>query len=406
VLPLAIGREAPRRAIWLLGAVQCIYWGALYYAFPVTLHPIAESLKTSATVVAGAFSLGLLVMAWAAPSVGRALDRGCGSWLMRGGAALAIAALSASAWIESVNALYVVWFALGMSMALMLYEPAFGLVVRAVADPVRRVRALATVTVFGGLASTLCIPAIAALVDRTGWQRTQIALAGAILVGAIVMEWLVLPALRETGSSAERRPTGRPSDAVPHVPFLLAAVFAASTVTAMALGTMLIAALIERGHGAGAAAYALALLGITQLPGRLWVLSGRYAGSVRTLLIGPLILQSLGLAVIAASASLPGVGIGVAIFGTGAGWSTLARPMVVQVLYGTANAGALNGSIARLQGFARAAGPLGAAAIYRAFGYEVLFGGLALALSLLACAVLHAMRTPAASSLSAPEVRG
>jgi MFS family permease len=406
VLRLATHHEVPRRAIWSLGAVQCIYWGALYYAFPVVLHPLAESLRTPQTTVAGAFSLGLFAMACAAPAVGRTLDRGHGSWLMRTGAALAVAALFASAWIASVVALYAIWFVLGIGMAMMLYEPAFGLVVRAVTDPVRRVRALATVTVLGGCASTLCIPAIAFLVNDAGWQRTHLVLALAILVGAIVMEWQVLPALREPASPAQRPSNAQPAAAAARVPFLLAAVFAAGTVAAMSLGTMLIAALIERGHGAGAAANALALLGIMQLPGRLWVLSGRYVGSVRTLLIGPMMLQGVGLAVLAASASLPGVGIGVAIFGIGAGWSTLARPMVVQILYGSANAGSLNGSIARLQGFARAAGPLGAAATYRAFGYETLFGGLALALSVLACAVLIATRSPAASALSAPQIRG
>lgn len=316
---------------------------------------------------------------------------------MRGGAVLAILALLASHWIVSLAMLYAVWFVLGISMALMLYEPAFGLVTRAITDPGRRVSALATVTVSGGLASTLCIPAIAALVDDMGWQRTQIVLAAAIVAGAIIMEWQVLPALRERSAPRGRGQTHEPPAPVPRVPLLLATVFAASTITAMALGTMLIAALIERGHGAGAAANAFALLGIMQLPGRLWVLSGRHAGSTSTLLIGPLVLQSLGLATIAVSTSLPPIGVGVAIFGVGAGWSTLARPLVVQALYGAGNAGTLNGGIARLQGFARAAGPVGAAAIYSAFGYEVLFGGLAMLSSLLACAVLFASRLGATS---------
>jgi hypothetical protein len=58
--------------------------------------------------------------------------------------------------------------------------------------------------------------------------------------------------------------------------------------------------------------------------------------------------------------------------------------MVIQALYGSAHAGSLNGSIARLQGFARAAGPLAAAAAYHAFGYATLFGTLAILLAALA----------------------
>lgn len=32
---------ALRRAIWLLGGGQCVYWGMLYYGFSVLLVPIA-----------------------------------------------------------------------------------------------------------------------------------------------------------------------------------------------------------------------------------------------------------------------------------------------------------------------------------------------------------------------------
>lgn len=82
-----------RRAIWLLGASQCVLWGVLYYSFSVFLVPMAHDLGLSRTTVAGAFSLGLFVMASSAPSVGRLLDRGYAAQLVRGGIALAVAGL-------------------------------------------------------------------------------------------------------------------------------------------------------------------------------------------------------------------------------------------------------------------------------------------------------------------------
>lgn len=45
--------------------------GMLYYGFSVLLLPMVSELHSSRAVVAGAFSLGLLVMALAAPQIGR-----------------------------------------------------------------------------------------------------------------------------------------------------------------------------------------------------------------------------------------------------------------------------------------------------------------------------------------------
>jgi MFS-type transporter involved in bile tolerance (Atg22 family) len=64
-----------RRAIWLLGAGQCVYWGMLYYGFSVLLVPMVDEFHSTRVVVAGAFSVGLLVMALVAPQIGRWVDR-------------------------------------------------------------------------------------------------------------------------------------------------------------------------------------------------------------------------------------------------------------------------------------------------------------------------------------------
>ena len=56
------------------------------------------------------------------------------------------------------------WAALGLCMAAILYEPVFAIVGRAFADPEGRLRAIATVTVMGGLASTAFLPGTSALV--------------------------------------------------------------------------------------------------------------------------------------------------------------------------------------------------------------------------------------------------
>jgi len=73
-------------AIWMLGAGQCVYWGILYYAYAVLLVPMRAEFGVSQAMIAGAFSVGLGISAWLAPSVGRRLDRGDGPRLFRAGA--------------------------------------------------------------------------------------------------------------------------------------------------------------------------------------------------------------------------------------------------------------------------------------------------------------------------------
>lgn len=73
------------RAIWAIGCGQLVNWGVLYYAFGVLLVPLEQSFDAPRWLVAGAFSLGLLVSAIAAPTVGRVADRGQGPALMRAG---------------------------------------------------------------------------------------------------------------------------------------------------------------------------------------------------------------------------------------------------------------------------------------------------------------------------------
>jgi hypothetical protein len=75
-----------RRSIIALGVVQCVNWGVLYYAFGALLLPVQRDLGISQAMVAGAFSVALLVSAVIAPRIGRLCDAGHGVRLLQGGA--------------------------------------------------------------------------------------------------------------------------------------------------------------------------------------------------------------------------------------------------------------------------------------------------------------------------------
>ena len=72
-------------------------------------------------------------------------------------------------------------------MAAILYEPVFAIVGRAYDDPQGRLRAIATVTVTGGLASTAFLPGTAALIARFEWRGAIVALGVIMAVTTLIV---------------------------------------------------------------------------------------------------------------------------------------------------------------------------------------------------------------------------
>ena len=101
------------RAVMARGLGQCVNWGVLYYAFAVLLLPVEAALGVERWMVAGAFSLALLLSAMAAPAIGRWSDRGHGARLMQVGGYVAAGLLGIWALVPSVLVLYAVWAGLG-----------------------------------------------------------------------------------------------------------------------------------------------------------------------------------------------------------------------------------------------------------------------------------------------------
>jgi predicted MFS family arabinose efflux permease len=358
-----------RRAVWWLGACQCVLWGVLYYGFPVLLVPMERALGLPRTAVAGAFSAALLVMALVAPAIGRRFDAGQAARLIRLGFGLALAGLAMLAFARNAAMLYAAWVAIGLAMGMLLYESAFALVIRAVRDESDRLRALAAVTVIGGLASTLFLPLLSVLVERWDWRVAVLTCMAAMLGAAWLFETRVLPTLAGASTSGSPRRATR-SPWPPRLPALMV-LFASGTLAGMALTTLLIPLLLARGVPPPTAALVLAALGIAQLPGRLWLLRGGRSKSPRALRALPVALQAAGLAGVAIAPIPALAAVGVGVFGVGAGLQTLARPWLIQHLYGPDAAGHWNGEVARVQGFARALGPVAAAGAASLVGTHV-----------------------------------
>jgi MFS family permease len=386
--------EPRARAVLALGTTQCVYWGVLYYAFAVIQVPMRFELGSSQVAVAGAFSLALLLSALLAPAIGRALDRGAGRQVLRLGSALALVVLSAWSWVGDLPTLYLVFAGLGVAIALTLYESAFAILGRAIDDPARRLTAISRVTVLGGLASTVFLPLSGAAVELLGWRGALGFLTVVLLCAVWLQERLVLPAF---AAVAAREPVADAAlekvRASAELRFALP--FVSASFGALSLVTLLVPLLVARGITLAQASLALAALGVMQLPGRLWL--SRPGGAIpsRTLMLMlPLLLQALGLGLIAANPGVIAAAIGVGCFGVGAGLYTVVRPWLVTETFGVHTTARVNGRVARAQGIARAAAPLSSAAAAAHFGAPTVLAMLALGLLALLALAFRLARAP------------
>lgn len=372
-----------RRDVWALGLGQCVAWGVLYYAFSVLIVPVERDLGTARWVVVGAFSLALLVSAAASPRVGMLVDRGHGPFVVKAGGLTAAGLLAMWALLPSIALSYVIWAALGLCMAAVLYEPIFAIVGKAIEHAGDRLRSIATITVFGGFASTVFLPLTGALVERLGWRGAVGVLAALLAITTVAVHRFAFsrPAVARSAMAGKQASDSRqevPSrQAMPSRPWLLTSVFTCSSFVSAALATNLVPALIDRHLPATTAALFASLFGIMQLPGRLLFMRERTV-TPRVLILSSLGLQVVGLVVLAASSALIAVAIGVGLFACGSGLATLARPYLVLVMYGSEHAGYINGFTARGQQLARAGGPVAAAALAGVVGYGWVFAALAL----------------------------
>lgn len=376
-----------RRVVVGLGLNQCVNWGVLYYAFTVLVVPVSADLGMPPWVATGAFSLGLLVSAVLSPIVGARIDRGRGPAIMGAGGWSAVALLLLWAALPGLVSLFVVWIGLGACMAATLYEPAFALVARTQADPAERLRALALVTVFGGVASTVFLPSTELLVRSAGWRTAVVALAAAVAASTLLLQAVVLVDVQPGSIGPE--PSGSAaahtrSDGAGRTFLWAVLTFGFASFASAGLTANLVPALAERHVSPATTALLGSAIGLMQLPGRVLLSAGALAGSPVRLIAVSQVLQAAGLAGVTLASSVAAVAAALMVFAGGAGLATLARPHFTQTCFGVDRSGYLNGRLARWQQLARAAGPIGAAALASGVGYGVVLAGLSTVFAVLA----------------------
>jgi MFS family permease len=385
-----------------LAVTQTIGYGVLYYTFAVLLQAMAADLSASTTAVTGALTGSILAGAACAVPVGRWLDRHGGRALMTTGSVLATGLVVAWSQVDTIAQLYAVLAGIGVTAAMVLYEPALTVVVTWF-PPELRARAVLGVIAVAGFASTVFMPLAGLLADRYGWRTALLVLAG--LYGAVTVPlhaWTVRRPPHRTGVGG--RPSRRERARVVRAALTdrrfwwLAAAFVAHSGAMAATTVHLVGLLLHKGHPVTFAATVAGLLGVLSVTGRLFL-----TGVQRRLPLHRVVAVVFTIQATAATA-LPLVAghavaavFAVVAFGLGFGVASLVKPALLADRYGTSAYGTIGGILATPVTVARAGAPLAAAGLLALTGYQVTFAAIAVACLVAAVGVLARATDPVPS---------
>lgn len=350
MIQLPVGQ---RSLVGALAALTTVGYGSLYYAQPLLAVATEHERGWTRAGTNFAFTLALLVTAFIAPVVGRALDTRGGRSLLSLGALCGALAFTLLALTTSFPLFVLGWLLAGTAMALTFYEAAFTVLGQQVQGEART-RATLTVTLIAGLASTIFVPLTTALLGAWGLKGTLLGLAtGLLLVAGLT--WRALPP----------RGSKPPTDALPmsfhpdaHFRRLTLA-FTLARVVTVGVGLQLAPLLLASGYSPALAAGLTGLMGLAALPGRVvFVPLLAHVGAL-PLTAGLFVQLAAGTVALLFTRQPALVVLGIVTFGLASGALTLARAELLVREYPPAVFGAANGQMARPVNLAQALTPVG-----------------------------------------------
>ncbi len=343
----ALARAGLRRVVVVLCLTQITSWGVLYYTFPVVASQISADTGWSLTILTAAFSLSQIVAALTGIVVGRAIDRFGPRTLMTSGSVVAVPAVVVIATAPTYPVFLLGWVLAGLSMAGVLYPPAFAALTAWGGRS--RVRAVTTLTLVAGLASTVFAPLAAVLDRQLDWRGTYLVLGAVLAVVTIPAHWFGLRAPWTPSHQAADRTPAEQARVVRRIwtsrTFLILAVsMSAVALCVYAVVINLVPLLTSRGLSTGTAAVALGIGGIGQVTGRLGyaAFAARTTVATRTTAVFAAVALSTTLLAV-----LPGPAaafmVASALAGVARGVFTLIQATAVADRWGPIGYGHLNG---------------------------------------------------------------
>ena len=365
-----------------LGTSQTLAWASSYYLPAILADPIAKATGLSREWVFAAFSVSLLIAAFAGPLVGRAIDRRGGRGILMISNLVLAAGLAVLAAANGPVGLFAAWAVLGVGMSLGLYDAGFATLTslygRAARGPITGI------TLFAGFASTVSWPLSSALNDAVGWRETCLVWAALhLILGLPLNRLLPRPMPRADAPDESREPVGwKPRKQM----FLLAFVFAAAWFVTGAMAAHLPELLEQAGATSVQAVAAAALVGPAQVAARLGeLLVLRRVHPLASARLAAL-LHPIGVGIFALTGPAGAAAL-VILYGAGNGLLTIARGTVPLALFGPQGYGERTGLLGAPARMAQAFAPLLFGLLLDAVGTRALFVSAGLCLAAL-CALL------------------
>jgi predicted MFS family arabinose efflux permease len=232
-------------------------------------------------------------------------------------------------------------------------------------------RPITALSLFGGLASTVCWPLSTFFLHEFGWRGTCMAYAAIHLCICLALYLLVLP--RDPGpipeEKADETERPAPSGAIHNARalfVLLAVTLTISSVLSTVISVHLLTMLQARDLSLAAAVALGALIGPAQVAARfIEMLIARYHHPVWTHMVSVVSL-AIGLALL--WSGVPLIALALILYGAGIGLESIARATLPLSLFGAANYAPLMGRLARPSLIAQAAAPSIGAALMQGVG--------------------------------------
>ena len=390
---------------------ETVSWGIIFYAFSVFITTNETDFGWSRAEITGAFSLSLLTTAAMSFPVGWFLDRYGPRLLMTAGSILGTVLIFSLSQVESLPMFYAVWAGLGVSAAMVLYEPSFVVVARWFKR--YRPRALAIITFAAGLASTIFLPLTDYLIRSFGRGQAWLILAVILGVITIPLHALILrPSPESMGllpdgeQEADAETDGKTgpasfditlNQAIKQPAFWWFSLsFALSALSAIAIRVHFIPFLIDAEYSPEFAAWLGGIIGAMQVVGRLAFAPVGERISLKSVIVAIFLIQGGAILLLQFFPTLIGIWIFVVVFGAAYGATTLARTAMLADLYSGENYGRISGVQVTGLRVANMIAPVGAGIIYTQSGnsYQIVFPILAVLSLMAAGAILKVDQPP------------
>jgi MFS family permease len=360
-----------------LGLAQTLAWASSYYLPAILADPIGATLGLPRSWVFAAFSMALLIAAFAGPTVGRVIDRYGGRGVLVLSNVVLAAGLVVLAAAHGAPMLFAAWAILGIGMGLGLYDAAFAALAALYGHNARG--PITGITLFAGFASTVSWPLSTFLNGALGWRETVLVWAALNLIVGLPLNRFLLPV--PARSAAASRSVGPKVGWHPRKEMLLLAfVFAAVWFVTGAMASQLPTLLERAGATPVQAVAAGALVGPAQVAARLAeFLTLRRIHPLVSARIAAL-LHPLGAAVFAMTGPVGAAAFAI-FYGAGNGLLTIARGTVPLAVFGPNAYGERTGLLGAPARASQAFAPLLFGLLIDAFGTGAIYVSVGLCLA-------------------------